>query len=406
MGEPSSLTCTLCGRAVPDGPDTYTCPDCGRPGILEVHYHLDAIRPGFRERLAAGPRGIWRYLDLLPVSAGGLPALVPGDTPLLDVPRLAGDIGVARLSLKDDGRNPSASFKDRASAVGVVRAHQAGRTRIAAASTGNAASSLACFAAHVGLDATIFVPAAAPEAKVAQLRVFGARVLLVEATYAEAWDLCQAACERFGWYNRNCAVNPYLVEGKKTGGLELAEQWGDDVPDWLAVSVGDGCSIAGIWKGLVEMKTLGVIDRLPRLLGVQAAGARPLVDAFERGDEAVRFGPVQSFADSIAVGAPRNGVRALRAVRDSHGVLLSVEDEAIATAGARQAALTGVFGEPAAAAALAGAREARARGIIAAGDSVCVFVTGNGLKDVRGGTAAAPPARRIPPELSALAELA
>ena len=398
MGNVTSLTCTLCGRSVADGPDTGACPDCGLSGILEVHYDLEAVRPGFRERLERAPRGIWRYLDLLPLQAAPLPSIVPGDTPLLDFPALASHLGLGGLRVKDEGRNPSASFKDRASSVGVARAIQFGKRRIACASTGNAASSTACFAAHMGLPATIFVPATAPEAKVAQLRVFGAQVLLVEGDYAQTWDLCQTICTREagnGWYNRNCAVNPYLVEGKKTGGLELAEQLGDDVPDWLAISVGDGCTLAGIWKGLVEMHTLGVIPRLPRLLGVQAAGARPLCDAFDRGDEVVNFGPADSVADSIAVGAPRNGVRALRAVRASHGALVAVPDAAISEAGFTLASRTGVFGEPAGVASLAGVLTARASGLIGQNETVCVFVTGSGLKDVRGGTVAAPPARRV-----------
>lgn len=389
------LTCSLCGRRHDDTPDTYFCADCGLTGILEVHYDLEAVRPGFRERLARAPRGIWRYIDLLPLNPSPLPALTPGDTPQFDFPALAARHGLRGLRVKDEGRNPSASFKDRASAVGVVRAMQHGKTRIACASTGNAASSTACFAAHLGLPATIFVPATAPEAKVAQLRVFGAQVLLVEGDYEKTWDLCQVISTRMGWYNRNCAVNPYLVEGKKTGGLELAEQWGDDVPDWLAISVGDGCTLAGIWKGLREMHALGVIPRVPRLLAVQADGARPLCDSFERGDERVIFGPANSLADSIAVGAPRNGVRALRAVRESGGVFVAVSDAAIAEAGFELASRTGIFGEPAGVAAFAGVLAARTSGAITGAETVCVMVTGSGLKDVRGGTAAAPPARRV-----------
>ena len=156
----------------------------------------------------------------------------------------------------------------------------------------------------------IFVPETAPEPKVAQLLVFGARVIRVRGSYDETWELCQRACARHGWYNRNAAVNPSLVEGKKTCGLEIGEQTGAGVPDWVAVSVGDGCTIAGIWKGLTEMHALGFIPRLPRLLGVQAEGARALVDAFARGD-ATGTGPARTVADSICVGHPRNARKAL-----------------------------------------------------------------------------------------------
>src|SRR6185295_9962883 len=185
------------------------------------------------------------------------------------------------LFVKDEGRNPTASFKDRASAVGVARAAARRARIVACASTGNAASSLAGAAAGLGLRAVIFVPEFAPEPKVAQLLVFGARVIRVKGSYDETWELCQRACTRHGWYNRNAAVNPSLVEGKKTCGLEIAEQMGGAVPDWVVVSVGDGCTIAGVWKGLREMHALGFVPRLPRMLGVQAEGAQPLVQAFD-----------------------------------------------------------------------------------------------------------------------------
>ncbi len=212
---------------------------------------------------------MWRYLPLLPVAD---PALIPhlqvGWTPVYAAPRLAGELGVARCWVKDEGRNPTASFKDRASSMGVVKALEKKATQITCASTGNAASSFAGFSAAAGLAATIFVPSRAPEAKVAQLLVYGAQVFSVQGTYDEAWELCMQASAEFGWYNRNCAINPYLIEGKKTVSLELAEQFmtltPGSFPDWVVVSVGDGCTIGGVWKGLREMHTLGFIPRLPR----------------------------------------------------------------------------------------------------------------------------------------------
>jgi threonine synthase len=259
-------------------------------------------------------------------------------------------------------------------------------------------------AADLGLEAVIFVPASAPEAKVAQLAVFGARVLLVEGSYAEAYELCQQAVAAFGFYNRNCAVNPYLVEGKKTCGLEIAEQTKARVPDVVAVAVGDGCTIAGIGKGLSEMKRLGVVDRVPRLLGVQAAGARPIVDAFERGDERLVPGPADTIADSIAVGHPRNAVKALRAVRTSGGAFVAVTDDAISAMVPRLARTTGVFAEPTAAAALAGVEAARRSGWIGSRDEVLAVVTGSGLKDVRGAMRAVAKPTRIAPRLEAVGE--
>jgi threonine synthase len=238
---------------------------------------------------------------------------------------------------------------------------------------------------------------------VAQLLVFGARVLRVRGTYDETWELCQRACDTYGWYNRNAAVNPSLVEGKKTCGLEIAEQMGADVPDWVAVSVGDGCTLAGIWKGLKEMHALGFIRRLPRVLGVQAEGARPLVDAFRDGGDLVP-GPAQTLADSICVGHPRNWRKALRAVRESGGTFLAVSDDAILEAMREAGRRAGVFGEPAGVAGLAGIREAVRAGIVGRGDTVLTVVTGSGLKDVRSATRAAGQPVDLAPDDAALAD--
>jgi threonine synthase len=290
--------------------------------------------------------------------------------------------------VKDEGRNPTASFKDRASVVGVTRALAARARVVACASTGNAASSLAGAAASVGLQSVIFVPEFAPEPKVAQLLIFGARVIRVKGSYDQTWELCQRACARHGWYNRNAAVNPSLVEGKKTCGLEIGEQLGAEVPDWVAVSVGDGCTIAGIWKGLDEMRALGFIPHVPRMLGVQAEGARPLVDAFEQGGDLTPT-EARTVADSICVGHPRNWRKALRAVRSSGGAMVAVPDEAILDAMRAAGRRAGVFGEPAGVAGLAGLRAAVAQGIVGAGESALAVITGSGLKDARTAMSAA-----------------
>jgi threonine synthase len=236
------------------------------------------------------------------------------------------------------------------------------------------------------------------------LLIFGADVLLVEGSYDQAYYLCMDAAAEFGWYNRNCAINPFLVEGKKTSGLELGEQLAQDMPEWLAVSVGDGCTIAGIWKGLKEMHRFGVLQRLPRLLGVQAEGANPLSRAFAAGATTFAKQDAVTLADSIAVGEPRNSVKALNAVRESGGRLIDVSDEAILAAMALLASHTGVFGEPAGVAALAGIRLAREQGIIAASDRALHIVTGNGLKDVRAAFKAVGQPARIPVSLDAVRE--
>jgi threonine synthase len=330
---------------------------------------------------------MWRYLPLLPVADMRLvPHLQVGWTPLYDAPKVAAEVGVARCWVKDEGRNPTASFKDRASAVGVVKALERGADRVTCASTGNAASSLAGFAAAAGIPATIFVPARAPEAKVAQLLVFGAQVFSVEGTYDEAWELCMEASAEFGWYNRNCAVNPYLIEGKKTVSLELAEQFRrltpGSFPDWIVVSVGDGCTIGGVWKGLREMHLLGFLPRLPRVLGVQADGCKPFVTAWRDHSGLVPCS-ADTLADSIAVGHPRNFSKGMGAVTESGGAFVSVTDEEILQSIPMLARRAGVFGEPAGVAGAAGIRRAVELGIIAPSDSAVLIMTGNGLKDVQ-----------------------
>jgi threonine synthase len=389
--------CVRCGRRYARRLDA-PCPRCGTEGPLDLEFDLRrAARTLTPRALAARPRDHWRYAELLPVPARARrPPLHVGWTPVGDAPRLAAWAGLRALALKDEGRNPTASFKDRASVVGVARALARRARVVACASTGNAASSLAGEADSVGLRAVIFVPETAPEPKVAQLLVFGARVLRVKGSYDETWELCQRACARHGWYNRNAAVNPSLVEGKKTCGLEIAEQTGPRVPDWVAVSVGDGCTIAGIWKGLVQMRALGFIPRLPRMLGVQAAGARPLVDAFETGADLVP-GPAQTVADSICVGHPRNWRKALAAVRASGGAFVAVPDEAILEAMLEAGRRAGVFGEPAGVAGLAGLRQAVAEGIVPRRASALAVVTGSGLKDVRAAIRAAGEPVTLPP---------
>jgi threonine synthase len=393
-----------CGRRYARGLDG-PCPACGPEGVLEIEFDLARARRTLTPRaLRARPRTAWRYEELLPLPPSARrPPLEPGWTPIADTPALARWVGVRRLLVKDEGRNPTASFKDRASAVGVARALARRAKVVACASTGNAATSLAGAAASVGLPCVIFVPEFAPEPKLAQLLVFGARVFRVQGSYDATWEMCQKACDRHGWYNRNAAVNPTLVEGKKTGGLEIAEQCGEEVPDWVAVSVGDGCTIAGIGKGLAEMQALGFVPRVPRLLGVQAQGAKPVVEAFRTGRELVP-GPAETLADSICVGHPRNWRKALARVRESRGAFVAVSDEAILEAQRETGRRAGLFGEPAAVAALAGLRQAVADGVVSRRASALVVLTGSGLKDVRAALRAGGEPIGLPPDDAALAD--
>jgi threonine synthase len=234
--------------------------------------------------------------------------------------------------------------------------------------------------------------------------IFGATVLRVRGSYEQAFQLCQQACERWGWYNRNSAINPYLVEGKKTVGLEIGEQLGWDATDWVAVSVGDGCTIAGVWKAFRELKTLGLIERTPRMLGVQAEGAAPVTACFRSGEPLRPVDP-QTLADSIAVGVPRNWKKALLAVQESGGTMINVTDGEIIEAMRYTGRLAGVFAEPAAATAVAGLRRAAAEGILGRRASAVAIVTGNGLKDIRSAKSAVGEPFEIPPDGAGLEEI-
>lgn len=384
MAQPVELKCVLCGASYAPGEVEYTCPACGLDGTLDVLYdYEEAARTMTKESLSGRERSLWRYEEILPiVDKGSIPHLAVGWTPLYECPAVAEEYGVREFRVKDDGRNPTGSLKDRASAVGVARAIDINQRTIACASTGNAASSLSGFAAVGGLRSFIFVPEKAPVAKVTQLLVYGATVVLVKGDYADVFNLATAAIKKYGWYNRNCAINPYLVEGKKTCALEIAEQTGWDLPDRVFISVGDGCCIGGLYKGFSDLLRMGLISRMPKIVGVQAQGAKPIYEAFKNKAERVAFGPADTVADSISVGAPRNWAKALRAVRSSEGDMVTVTDEEILSAIPELARKTGVFGEPAGAAAFAGFRKMAKEGLLGRGERVAVVVTGNGLKDI------------------------
>ncbi len=400
-----ALQCTVCGRSCAPTPGALTCPSCGESGILDVVYDYDQVHPHLTRDSLASDRDhtMWRYLPLLPCEPSTpRPNLRVGWTPLYRADSYARAIGLENVYVKDDGQNATASLKDRASAVGVVKAIEAGATTIACSSTGNAGSSLAGNATAAGLKSVIFVPERAPEGKLAQLLLFGATVVMAKGDYEAAFRFSAEAIAKWGWYNRNAALNPYLVEGKKTVSLEIAEQLGWKAPDWVAVSVGDGCTVAGVGKGFAELRRLGLIDRVPRILGVQAEGCAPLHRAFKAGVE--RFTPVpgDTLADSIAVGVPRNPVKALRAVRGSGGDMVTVTDDEILAAMRLLGKTAGVLAEPAAAASFAGLAKAAATGLVRPDEVAVGIVTGNGLKDVRSSLKAAGEPIHIEPDVSEL----
>ncbi len=385
----------------------YTCPACGQVGTLAVLYDYPALKAQLdRDALRANAvRSMWRYRALLPLTPDSpVPPLRVGDTPLYETRRLAAALGVTRAWVKDDGQNPTGSLKDRASALVVARALEQGIQVVSTASTGNAAAALAGVAASVGLQTIIFVPATAPEAKIAQLLVYGATVLLIEDTYDVAFDLCYALCQEEGWYCRNTGINPYTVEGKKTVAYEIAEQLEWHLPDVVVVSVGDGNIIAGVYKGFYDLHQLGWITRIPRLIGVQAAGSAALVDAWQRGlrPEEMQPAEAETLADSISAGLPRDRAKALQAVRQSGGAFVAVSDDEIVRAIPQLARLSGVFAEPAAAAVFAGAQRAVQSMMIDIHESVLLLATGNGLKDVRRAQQSVSGGLRVPPDVAAI----
>lgn len=395
--------CVKCGREYEAVPNLTNC-ECG--GILDMIYDYDYIKRIFtKEKLAARRNPtMWRYRELLPVEETTPDTeLRVGWSPLYEAPRLAKELGIRQLWIKDDGINPTASLKDRASAMAVAKAREAGAEVIACSSTGNAASSLAGNAAAAGLKTYIFVPARAPKGKVAQLMTFGATVISVQGSYEDTFELSKQAIERWGWYNRNAAINPYLSEGKKTVGLEIMEQLGWQVPDYIAISVGDGCTIAGLWKGLKDLYAIGFIDRLPRLIAVQAAGCCPINRAVE---ENAPWRPMEenTLADSIAVGVPRNPDKAIQAIRESRGLTVEVSDGEIMAAQKLLGTSCGVFGEPAGVTGTAGLKKLCAQGKLPPDATAVSVVTGNGLKDVANAIRACGEPISVPSDLGRLLE--
>jgi threonine synthase len=408
----SYLECLRCGQRYAPGEVEYACacrPNVGSDiGTLNVVYDYAAIRSQFDPAaIAADPDlAIGRFWPLLPIAdRSHLPPLPVGNTPLLHAERLGANIGLPHLYLKDDGRNPSGSLKDRASAIAVTRAMEEGRQIVATASTGNAAAALSGQAAAAGMATIIFVPKSAPPAKIAQLLVYGSRVLAVDGSYDDAFDLCMAACAEFGWYNRNTGYNPYMTEGKKTVSFEIALQLGEGrgargeeraaatpvtyhpspvmvAPDAVFVSVGDGCIIGGVHKGFKDLLALGWIDKMPRIYGVQSTLSAALAIAWRDGAELPAPVHATTRADSISVDMPRDPVKALAAVRESNGAFVLVEDSAILQAILPLARLGAVFAEPAGASAYAGLLQAYCDGLVQPIETIVVINTGNGLKDV------------------------
>jgi threonine synthase len=401
--------CILCGSEYDPKTTRYVCPNHGDDGILDTILDHKKINTTTSPSAISNSRdfSIWRYAPLLPLDDArkSAPPLHIGWTPLYRSTTLGPQIGLSNLYFKDDGRNPTASFKDRASAVVVAKARELGVEIITTASTGNAGAALAGLAAAAKMPAVIFVPQTAPQAKIAQLLIFGARIILVKGTYDQAFDLCLEVSKEFGWYCRNTAFNPYTVEGKKTASIELCEQLGWKAPDSIFVSVGDGNIISGLWKGLRDLLELGWINKIPKLIGVQAEGSAACYNTWKSGTEKITIVNAQTVADSISADLPRDGVRAVRAVRETGGAYLTVTDDEILAAIPELARGEAIFSEPAASAAYAGLKKAVKQGLVKSDETVVCMLTGNGLKDISSAMKVAGAGTVIEPTLDAVKQL-
>lgn len=405
--------CISCGKKITPRPLVYTC-DCG--GNLDAVYDYKKIKRSWKKDSLGRNKdySIWRYLPILPVSdLENIPNLKIGWTPVYKTPKLSETVGVKNLFIKDDSRNPSASFKDRASAAVIAYAREHKVKTIVAASTGNAGAALACVSASVNYPCVIIVPKSAPRAKIAQLMNFGAKVVAVDGTYDDAYDLSIKATEKFGWYNRNTGYNPITREGKKTCSLEICEQFKWKVPDYIFVSVGDGNIISGLWKGFKDFYELGFIEKLPKMVAVQSEKSNAVSKAWKTvmenttntsvGGIKIEAVKATTIADSISVDMPRDGVAAVRAVIDSGGFCVEVSDEEIISAISLTARTTGVFGEPAGVTSVAGAKKAAFK--IKDSETALCVITGSGLKDINSAMSSVAEPTIISPDIKYLKDI-
>jgi len=384
----------------------FVCPSCG--GNLEVTYDYEAIRNEFVQD--------FDYSPFLPVSRLDAPfPLRVGRTPLIAATRLGESLGLGHLYLKDETRNPSASTKDRATAVALRRARDVGAETVAVASTGNAGSSLACLAAALDMRAVVFVPESAPVAKLTQALSFGATVLAVRGNYDDAFDLCLKASSEFGWFNRSTGYNPFTREGKKTCAYEIWEDLGRRVPDRVLVATGDGNLLSGMWKGWRDLHAVGLIDNLPRIDCVQSESSAAICHTIRRirEDADTNADPdwstlvvddvkATTIADSISVDRPRDGLAAVKAVIQSGGDAVTIPDEEMLAAIPEIASATGVFAEPAAAAPWAAVKQLARDQKVAPDELLVCVVSGSGLKDIANARSAVGEPLSVDPSIDAV----
>jgi threonine synthase len=355
---------------------------CGAPVVVTVERSFDRQAWGGRPT----GEGLWRFADVLtPIAPGNRVTLSEGDTPLLSAPSLASQVGVAQLLVKDESRNPTGTFKDRCAAVAASVAVECGAPGLVCASTGNAGASTAAYAARAGLPAVILIPAGTPPSKLAQARIYGARVVAVDGNYSDAWNLARMAADTLGYVNTTTTfVSPYSAEGSRPVAYELHEQL-TEVPDWIVVPIGAGALLVGIHEAYQDLLAAGLVDRTPRMLAVQPEGCAPIVRAFLTGAEKVtEWGEPDTRVGSLAdplTGYAREGDLTLAAMRASNGGGVAVPDAATMAAVRALGSRAGVFAEPGGAIGVAAVEQAVAEGVVAPDATVVCCVTGSGLKD-------------------------
>ncbi|MBU3624758.1 threonine synthase [Polynucleobacter sp. JS-Safj-400b-B2] len=375
-----ALRCLNCLREYEPLSISYCCPVCELSGSFDVIYNYDVLGATFMNSLKECDRfDMWRYQILLPVQRPLRLNLHTGGSPLYEFEHS----GCGQVLIKDDSRNPSGSLKDRASALAVAMAVNQGFSTVSAASTGNAAAALACMCATQNLECIIFAPSKAPREKLAQIKAYGATVIEVSGGYDEAFDECHRRSNENGWYNRSTGFNSYMSEGKKTVAFEICEQMGWRAPDKVFVPVGNGCIVGSVYKGFQELFLMNCIDRMPKIIGVQAQGSDYMCRVWEAeiGPHTGKIIESKTGASSISVALPRDRIKALRAIKDSGGQFIRVSDAEIYEGVVHLACGSGVFAEPGAAAAFAGAKKL---GAFSAEETSVVLITGSGLKDISG----------------------
>ncbi len=400
----TGLRCRECARPYP-AEALHVCDYCFGP--LEVVYDYDALRDHVsREQIAAGPQTIWRYAPLLPVVDPAPIDLGTGCTPLVRADRLAAELGLGELWIKNDTANPTGSFKDRVVSVALTKARQLGFKVAACASTGNLANSVAAHAARAGMVSVVFIPHDLEVAKVVTTAVYGGHLVAVEGTYDDVNRLCaELTSEHPAWAFVNVNIRTYYAEGSKTLAFEVAEQLGWTAPDHVVVPVASGSQLVKVARGFQELYEVGLLDEAPhvRVSGAQAAGCSPVATAFAEKTDAIRPVKPHTIAKSLAIGNPADGYYALKTVRDSGGAFAAVTDEEIIDGIRLLARTEGIFAETAGGVTIATLAKLADAGVVRSDERVVAYVTGHGLKTVEALTATVGPTATIAPTLEAFA---